>query len=108
MTQEQKRILIAEACGWKWARKEPDRLPAIVEGWLNPVTKDLHAEPPDYFNDLNAMHEAERVLTPDQLIQQAEWIGACSNEMPMKSWVVLMRSTAAQRAESFGKALNLW
>jgi len=106
MTQEEKRIRIAEACGWK---RHP--LGMNPHFWIHfPSEKQCrHDEAlPDYFNDLNAMHEAEKVLTVDQLIEQAEWLGASSNEMPIKSWVVLLRATAAQRAEAFGLTLGLW
>jgi hypothetical protein len=63
---------------------------------------------PDYLADLNAMHEAEKVLTKDQLIEQAEWIGACSNEMHIKAWVILLRATAAQRAKAFLRTVGKW
>lgn len=41
MNQEEKRIKIAEKCGWSWAAR------SLL---------------PDYFNDLNACHEMEKHL----------------------------------------------
>jgi hypothetical protein len=104
MTPDQQRIAIATACGWT----EIDGL--SVKGLMGKPPGKIcsFAYIPNYLNDLNAMHEAEKVLTKDQLIEQAEWIGACSNEMPNKAWVILLRATAAQRAEAFLRTLGLW
>lgn len=63
---------------------------------------------PDYLNDLNAMHEAEKRLTDEQLADMAEWIGVDDNEAPAKSWRILLRATAAKRAKAFLRTLNLW
>jgi len=114
---EQQRVAIAEACGWKEIRAEIDWLPKELTGiftWPHPTDAEkikyfINRKPiPDYLNDLNAMHEAEKVLTVDQLIDQAEWLGASSNEMPIKSWAVLLRATAAQRAEAFLRTIGKW
>ena len=117
MNPEQQRVAIAEACGWKEIRAEVDWLPKELTGiftWPHPTDAEkikyfINRKPiPDYLNDLNAMHDAEKVLTVDQLIDQAEWLGASSNEMPIKSWVVLLRATAAQRAEAFLRTIGKW
>ena len=95
MTPEAQRIAIAEACGtMKWSYALP--------------AKCVAASVPDYLGDLNAIHGAEKTLTTDQLIQQAEWIGACSNEMHMKAWVILLRATATERAKAFLRTLGKW
>ncbi len=59
------------------------------------------------------MHEAEDVLTEDQMIQyhfqlfrMAE--SPLTNKERMMSGHFVLRATAAQRAEAFLKALNLW
>lgn len=64
MTQEQKRIAIAEACGWKFhpptehLYSEQEKADAIM-CWVRPGNDPWQMERvPDYFNDLNAMHEA--------------------------------------------------
>ena len=51
---------------------------------------------PDYLNDLNAMHEAEKVLNDHQWDDYICQLGHA------------MGATAAQRAEAFLKTLNLW
>lgn len=51
---------------------------------------------PDYYRDLNAMHEAEKIFDNGQILRYVQWLprGALS--------------TAAQRAEAFLRTLNLW
>ena len=50
----------------------------------------------DYTSDLNAMHEAEKVLSNNQWL---DYVGALNQNVA---------ATAAQRAEAFLKTLNLW
>lgn len=66
------------------------------------------AEIPDYLNDLNAMHEAEKVLTDDQLWKYSVNLHSLVKEDPnnRESWQ--FRATAAQRAEAFLRTLGLW
>jgi hypothetical protein len=101
MTQEQKRIAIAEACGWRLFSQ-------VKNLWAPPrcvVEYDCDAYPlPNYLNDLNAMHEAENVLFPTH---EADWhlnlARVCGH-----SWRIMLTSTASQRAEAFGLTLGLW
>ena len=102
MTPEAQRIAIAEACGWTeisdWGAggingKHP------TEPWVEVI--------PDYLNDLNAMHEAEKTLN---FIKAAEYARiltsiAWQSEQPV---FAPMTATAAQRAEAFLRTLNLW
>jgi hypothetical protein len=103
MTPEQKRIAIAEACGWKIHPK--DRFIVIPPNSPHSV-QPLYTIP-DYFNDLNAMHEAEKVLSRGQLhrymlnMQKVNGLGGNNH------WLNF-HATAEQRAEAFGKTLNLW
>ena len=60
-----------------------------------------HPHRPDYCNDLNAMHEAEKVLDLDQWHKYASLIGR-------HDYRNLLNATAAQRAEAFLKTLNFW
>ena len=96
MTPEEQRTAIAEACGWKTGYRDP-------EAW-HPL--------PDYLNDLNAMHEAEKVLTDDQDLEYSEAleqvVGArfgCNNAEDMRR---LRSATAAQRAEAFLRTIGKW
>lgn len=106
MTNEQINIAIAEACGWKYVNNEthaPD----------GSFWRSKGLEIPDYCNDLNAMHEAEKVLT---IKQKQRYATALSNDLsdsaPTDScytvWSDTIHATAAQRAEAFLKTINKW
>lgn len=98
MNKEQQRIKIAKACGWK---SEFVAVPDGDEGdiWIKP--DGFSGELPDYLNDLNAMHEAEKTLSEDNRKSYRGWlvVVCCGNH-----W----HATAAQRAEAFLRTLNLW
>lgn len=143
LTQEEKRALIAKACkidewvimkrglyyrenacGYAGSISEAWRLPKIQAQQYayphdEPVT--IHAAPlPDYFHDLNAMHEAEKALTDAQrteytetlyrLIPAAECCISASYDgvQDFDGYFGLLHAKSAYRAEAFGKALNLW
>lgn len=100
MEPEQKRIKIAEACGWKIDR-DPDGTHWFqLDGDKVWVTI---CEIPDYITDLNAMHEAEKALNEEQMIQYTSFLF-----MACDDWRGATIATAAQRAESFLKTLNLY
>jgi hypothetical protein len=71
---------------------------------------------PDYLNDLNAMHEAERHIATasDQMTYSAEILKAMGLNVSIEDDINVdycwhaCRATAAQRAEAFLKTLNLW
>lgn len=128
MTQEQKRIKIAEACGATWTEDKFGN-PALImgESWLASCpSKDrlFIINCPDYFNDINAMHEAEKLLlwSPTQECKTSCYARhlydiideQTSHEVglevldPVEVSAVLLHATAAQRAEAFGLTLNLW
>jgi len=67
--------------------------------WRNPETGNI-GQGHDYLNDLNAMHEAEKVLTAKQKGRYAHLLtGSCG-----RAW----DATATQRAQAFLKTLGLW
>jgi len=107
MKPEAQRIAIAEVCGWKWERLCTGELHGKPVGEQGPFR-----EVPDYLNDLNAMHEAEKVLTDEQDLEYSEAleqvVGArfgCNNAEDMRR---LRSATAAQRAEAFLRAIGKW
>ena len=113
MTTEEQRISIAEACGWsKNGSSGNEEWPWVKP--VNGVAKLL----PDYPNDLNAMHEAEKVLDMHQQYDYGEalarmTIGAELDDpegFSPNGWGYYSptTATAAQRAEAFLKTLNLW
>jgi hypothetical protein len=107
LTDEQIRIAIAEACGWMDCRfwrgnRNDDPVGTAPDGGINTIL-------PDYPNDLNAMHEAEKALdinldTPDSpRYRYSHFLYAiCRPEQQP------FRATARQRAEAFLRTLNLW
>ncbi len=99
MTPEAQRIAIAEACpsvfnvmGNHLYRLHDDG----VRRLSNPLT------------DLNAMHEAEKVLTKDQLTGTRSEYGFLDNLVKICGEDSAYSATAAQRAEAFLRTLNLW
>ncbi len=103
MTPESQRIAIAEAC--PFVRKAQTDSPLEYDfAWtFQGIT--LRFDP---LNDLNAMHEAEKVLTADQCFHYqdflrdfyGDWVSQCGKF----SW----HATAAQRAEAFLRTLGPW
>ena len=63
------------------------------------------AQLPDYINDLNAMHEAEKVLM-DYCDGWEDYCHKIKRHFVTSDGAI--RATAAQRAEAFLKTLNLW
>ena len=107
MKPETQRIAIAEECGFVITLIEYDADGCISRVWATTPDswsgKDVRPWLPDFTGDLNAMHEAEKVLTPKQQTEYAYQLEAlcCPREY---GW----HATAAQRAEAFLKTLNLW
>lgn len=98
MKPGQQRIVIAETCGWKRiseldVNKEYANEDKKLWRWVGQL--------PHYLSDLNAMHEAEKLLTP---LQRAKYLQSlesiCTYDISF--------ATATHRAEAFLKALNLW
>ena len=58
---------------------------------------------PSYTSDLNAMHEAEKVLTRDQVWHYEKLL----EDRTGLRWEAI-HSTAAHRAEAFLRTLGLW
>jgi hypothetical protein len=108
MTNEQINIAIAEACGWY----EEDNESEIC--WTrDELTYYLHEdELPDYCNDLNAMHEAEKTLSGDQWLDYMLNLQAVLVRHPNRDkWTVcreLRHATARQLAEAFLRTLGKW
>jgi hypothetical protein len=92
MNQEKQRIAIAEACGWK-----PNPFQMDMRGQVFPQS------PPDYLNDLNAMHEAEKVLILD-----CEWATYLDRLSVIVAEGSLVHATSAQRAEAFLRTIGKW
>ncbi len=101
LTQEEKRIKIAESCGWHKSR--------MVPGWWGHQHHLTTERLPDYLNSLDAMHEAQKVLFERGKYNDFEraLIEIMGNNFRSGD-PFLWNATAEQLAESFGKTLNLW
>lgn len=111
MNKDNQRIAIAEACGWYEIHyygtenngPESDINPLRLVGKRSKQGVGSWAvicSVPDYPTDLNAMHEAEKMLTADQWYEY-------DRLMPLRD-PQKMHATAAQRAEAFLKAIEKW
>ena len=98
MNKTEQRIAIAEACGWPSSTCNINHALQEIGGKWWALTL------PDYLSDLNAMHEAEKVL-----FKTNDW-SACKYDKMLWNMTSSWRwtATAAQRAEAFLKTLNLW
>jgi hypothetical protein len=119
MKPEKQRIAIAEAFGLPkpysmWSGKDrntPCHSVMVKNGWKRGIPI------PDYLNDLNAMHEAEKVMGyddrlnyPAQLFDvvcrtSGEW-QKVFNKIHPDAWA--LQATADQRAEAFLRAIGKW
>jgi hypothetical protein len=105
MSPEKQRIAIAEACGWRKA--EPPNTPVW---WKNGEWVSNVYDLPDYLNDLNAMHEAEKVLTKDRHAEFVGWLSTIQFgflTVEEYEWATI-HATAAQRAEAFLRTIGKW
>ena len=116
MTQEQKRIKLAEAGGWKKLKGFSDSGWPLLRTPPEKPNKEGYLEAiPDYLNDLNAVHELELKVFQDssfQLDYSRSLIRIIKNLSPLcKQFFTdfdLVTATAAQRCEALGLTLKLW
>ena len=111
MNDSQINIAIAEACGWT-AREDIKNFWRAVDPSGN-MTHELwmsesnvwSAGIPDYCNDLNAMHEAEKMLTRYQ-----QSVTYSDNLMKIVGYHTFdsAHATAQQRAEAFLRTIGKW
>jgi hypothetical protein len=102
MNPEKQRIAIAQACGWKRCIHVTD----FRDGCNGENPRGIFTVLPDYLNDLNAMHEAEKLLANDQCAAYLVILARSLPEAGLDSWA--FHATASQRAEAFLKTLGLW
>ena len=107
MTHEQINAAIAEACGW---RKE-DGVYMWTANGIDCTCPELW----DWANDLNAMHEAEKVLTQNNNWRIGEYearlfssVGEMNNLSSWRGVRLCFHATARQRAEAFLRTLGKW
>jgi hypothetical protein len=109
MNKEKQRIAIAEAIGWTDVKGTKGVHPkarfkgrGYADDWI---------ALPDYLSDLNAMHDAEKMMTKDQWLWYtvnlllAAKDGSFVIDVNMKT---MAHATAAQRAEAFLRTIGKW
>ena len=94
MNPEQQRIAIAEACG---RVQRPDGL------WFPEGKKYGSQGIPNYLNDLNAMHKAEKALGLSYDRWTRELRAICERDRRC-----IESATASQRAEAFLRTIGKW
>jgi len=104
MTPEKQRAAIAEACGivthdqWGPLYKTPQGLVRVC---------------PDFLNDLNAIAEARRILTPNQQLQFSVEVGKIVTRMlrvNQSQWMdfCLIDASAQCQSEAFLRTIGKW
>lgn len=127
MKTDEQRIAIAEFCGAKWRRQvttgcvwlmlnEPtESLFQVIER-PDPIPGYAINDTPDYPNDLNAVHEAEKNLsdtqTNDQWSRYCEELNALCCRIPCGGGNRLcgytIHASATQRAEALLRTIGKW
>lgn len=108
MRPDKQRTEIAKACGWTVGQDNH---------WYSPLGNDqgfwYENELPNYLNDLNAMHEAEKMLKNlignNWVIEyERSLIYVLRRDDGYPGLPFLWKATAPQRAEAFLKTIGKW
>lgn len=106
MNPEKQRIAIAKIEGWK-GRPHPERPRLMI--WMSPGGKTFcYAEPPDYLNDLNAMHKVEQAVLLAKGTDYSRWEEYDNRLFDLCGGFARAHATAAQRAEAFLRTIGKW
>lgn len=121
MTEQEQRIAIAQACGWKCTNYQSasPQIRADVPFWTDGERFCQAEHLPDYLHDLSAMHEAEKLIDAkdpdtrslwlDHLTLAMNWPKAKNAaELRFGLHYLCARATAAQRAEAFLRTIGKW
>ena len=109
MTPEAQRIAISEACGYSDFEIDNFGLILAIPSYNKHLKRGEGLRSvPDYLNDLNAMHEAEKGLTVGQLRRMTVELHDIMSQDESLDWIPVHHATAAQRAEALLKTLGLW
>lgn len=103
MKPEKQRTAIAQSCGWC---KEVGV--TGIQRWRN-HRGELCDYLPDYCEDLNAMHEAERTLAESLQGKYLDNLySVCNSDSMYNDKWKMNRAIASQRAEAFLKTIGEW
>ena len=103
MTEQEQRIAIGKLCGW-WVMWDDEYGP--LRGRKD-QTSSVYLVP-DYLNDLNAMHEAEKVLSYVQMLVFCTNLTGILMRSGEACRFDIVHSSASQRAEALLMTLWLW
>ena len=115
MTATEQRIVIAKWLGWR-ELGEPiiSHDNGEVIQWWSKYGEEDTTRLPDFLNDLNAVHAAEKVLQ-DKCKYWPDYVDELSKIFPFSSpnecginWSQMCHATAAQRAEALLRAIGRW
>lgn len=95
MNSKEINIRIAIACGWQVHPKDkwvviPPNSPHSVQ----PISTI-----PDYYNDLNAMYEAEKFIMDESSIEYEKWL---------RKFSCVWHAKASKKAEAFLRTIDEW
>lgn len=117
MTNEQIRIAIAEKCGWVRLERSTgiitkypvDTARSAKLWWLDSYGKVAYWVP-NYPEDLNAMHEAEKTIKgEDQVKYYYELLLAVTGRYTrLETDFNFLHATAHQRSEAWCRTFELW
>ena len=127
MKPEQQRIAIAEACGWRiastkkyaWVAINPQNMECAWSSQAGVINeREASSYLPDYLNDLNAMHEAEKAFIGDAssamtyamylLRINGQSISTEHDDLNCDHAWIAAHAKAAQRAEAFLRTIDKW
>lgn len=117
MKPEEQRIAIHQACGYQLTKTFTGIYWKKLNETLSLSDFMRGTTTPDYLNDLNAMHEAEkaRIITLDssafydalqEIMGRDLQRNITGDGAGFSGWIA--HATATQRAEAFLRTLNLW
>jgi hypothetical protein len=103
MTPEAQRLAIAEACGFSCF--------PLNAAWGKGLCERVDGTPthvPDYLTDLNAMYEAEKVLTAEQARAYDKELQKIGFRRRLAGAFWLWHFTADWKAEAFLRTIGRW
>lgn len=113
MTKQEQQIAIAEACGWTRMHQPISGIDNLHGIFPNGNTS-VYIPVPNYLNNLNAMHEAEK-LHPNQYAYAEELFaltggiyGPDDEIESSNAMFNVIHATASQRAEAFLRTIGKW
>lgn len=99
MTDEQINAAIAKACGWE---QIASNIWFHIKGAPN-----VRYAAPDFCTDLNAMHEADKIVTSDCNLTYANQLARIT-DVQYSDDPSFFCATARQRAEAYLRTLGKW